>query len=176
MKLRRVEFGCLSVILMVRPKSCFLLSAGPEGPFSPGFGLPGAPGLLLLGLPIGLAGGCFANGETIRFLTSVVLVILLVAVDFEGVLVSGAADFLEAPTEDLLLITVATRWVLFGLAVFAEPMIDGLAVEDADGLFVTIGLAMRIVLVELTLLLEPAGGDFGAAPTEGFLVIGLTIR
>jgi len=116
MKLRRVEFGCLSVILMVRPKSCFrrkascgLLSAGLEGPFSPGFGLPGAPGLLLLGLPIGLAPGCFANGGTSRFLTSVVLVILLVAVDFEGVLVSEAADFLEAPTEGLLLIAVAIR-------------------------------------------------------------------
>ena len=82
---------------------------GLEEPFSPGFGLPGAPGLLLLGLPIGLAAGCFANGGTIRFLTSIVPAILLVAVDFEGVLVSEVADFLEAPTEGLLLITVATR-------------------------------------------------------------------
>ena len=109
MKLCRVEFCCLSVILMVRPKSCFLLSAGLEELFSPGFGLPGVPGLLLLGLPIGLAGGCFAKDGASRFLTSVVLVILLVAVDFEGVLVSEVADFLEAPTEGLLLITVATR-------------------------------------------------------------------
>lgn len=177
MKLCRVEFGCLSVILMVRPKSCFLLSAGLEGPFSPGFGLPGAPGLLLLGLPIVPAGGCFAKGGTIRFLTSAVPAMLLVAVDFEGFLVLEAADFLEAPTEGLLLITVATRWVLFGLTVFAELVIDDLAVEDADGLFVTIGPAMRVVLFELMRLLELVVGGFTAEEVDRlFTMTGPPIR
>jgi len=74
---------------------------------------------------------------------------------------------------------------LLGLTVLAEIVVDGLAVEDVDGFFVTIGLAMRVrrkaspsglVAVDFEDVLVSEADDFLDAPTEGLLLITVAIR